>query len=230
VICVIRIKGEEKMKKIIGIALCLLMIFSAVNVSSAAYLGGTSYGYVEKFTYGNQNSNDNIAIITGVHPLESGFHTAVSNAVKTKSSIEHKKYTLYKVHVTKYASDYNKGRMNGQLLAQKFVVPDVTRNRPDFVFDIHENRYTQSGYVYPRFLYPISKDQYTMGIVGYITNRMPFLKIYSPPNPTSTQYVTQPIANAGIPTVIYETYMYDSVTRKTSDANSFINVIDNILF
>ncbi len=218
------------MRRIIGIAVCFLMMFSVINSTSATYLGGTSYGYVEKFTYGNQSSNDNIAIITGVHPLESGFHTAMSNAVTKKSSTAHKKYTLYKVHVTQYASDYTKGRMNGQLLAQKFVVPDVVNYKRDFVFDIHENRYTQSGYAYPRFLYPISKDQYTLGIAKFITYRMPFLKIYSPPNPTSTQYVTQPIANARIPSVIYETYMYDSATRKATDANTFVNVIDNILF
>ena len=41
---------------------------------------------------------------------------------------------------------------------------------------------------------------------------MTFLRVYYPPNPTSTQYVTVPIANKGIPTIIYETYMYDSTS------------------
>jgi len=216
------------MKNIIGILICILMVFSVINASSATYIGGTSYGYVEKFTYGNQSSNQKFVVITGVHQLESGFHNAVSSAIRNKSGIEHKKYIVYKVHVTQYASDYTKGRMNGQLLAQKFVVPDVIKIRPNLAFDIHENRYKQSGYAYPRFLYPISKDSYTLTKAKYITYRMTFLKIYSPPNPTSVQYVTQPIANQGIHTIIYETYMYDSTTKKASDANLFVNKIDHM--
>ncbi len=70
------------MKKIIGIIICLLLMFSAVEASSAIYLGGTSYGYVEKFTYGNQSSSQKIVIITGVHPRESGFHNAIIQCCK----------------------------------------------------------------------------------------------------------------------------------------------------
>jgi hypothetical protein len=217
------------MRKIIGTMICLLILFSVVDASSAVYLGGTSYGYVEKFTYGNQSSTQNIVIITGVHPKEYGFHNAIFSAVKNKSSIEHKKYIVYKVHVTKDASDYYKGRMNGQLLAQKFVVPDVIKIKPKLAFDIHENRYTTSSYTYPRFLYPISKDQYTLCITKFIIYRLTFLKIYSPPHPTSVKYVTQPIADQRIPTIVYETYMYDSATRKASDANLFVKTVDNML-
>jgi hypothetical protein len=50
--------------------------------------------------------------------------------------------------------------------------------------------------------------------------------IYTPPNPTSTQYVTVPIANKGISTVIYETYMYDSTAKKNSDASAIIDTLD----
>ena len=205
------------------------MIFSVIDASSATYIGGTSYGYVEKFNYGNQSSSQTIVIITGVHPQESGFHTAVSNAVKNMSGTEHKKYILYKVHVTQGASDYNTGRMNGQLLAQKFVVPDVIKIKPKLAFDIHENHGASSGYKYYRFFYPISNNDLTLGYCKYMTYRMPFLTIYYPPNPTSTKYVTQPIANAGIPTVIYETYFYDSATKKASDANAFIKTVEALL-
>jgi hypothetical protein len=152
----------------------------------------------------------------------------VSNALEKNSNIDHKKYTLYKVHVNQSASDYSIGRMNGQLLAQKFVVPDVIKDKPDFVFDIHENRYTKSGYAYPRFLYPISTDQYTLSIANNIKKGMSFLKIYTPPNPTSTHYVTEPIAKAGIPTIIYETYINDSIKWKLSDASKFVSIIDNL--
>jgi len=216
------------MKKIIWITVCFSVMFSLTNTCSATYLGGTSYGYVEKFNYGNQSSNDTIAIITGVHPQENGLHTAVSNAVSKESSTEKKNYILYKVHVNQSQNDYNVGRMNGQLLAQKFVVPDVIKSKPKLVFDIHENHYLRSGYAYSRFLYPISNNTLTKNYTETIVAKMPFLKIYSPPNPTSTKYVTIPIANEGIPTVVYETYAYDSMTRKTHDANLFVDTIDEM--
>lgn len=215
------------MSRIIGIIVCMLIIFSAISVSFAAQIGNTSYGYVTKEIYGNQSSDDTIVIIIGVHPQENGIHTATLNAIKTKSSSLNKKYVIYKVHVTKDANDYSKGRMNGQLLAQKFIVPDVSSEDPILVMDMHENHYKDSGYKYARFLYPISKNTLTTKYVNEIIAKMPFLVSYAPPNPTSTQYVTVPIANKGINTIIYETYMYDSAARKATDASKLINVLDS---
>jgi len=215
------------MSRIIGIILCVLIVFSAISVSFAAQIGSTSYGYVTKEVYGNQSSNDTIILIIGMHPQENGIHTATLNAVKNKSSKLNKKYVIYKVHVTKDANDYSKGRMNGQLLAQKFIVPDVPGENPILVMDMHENHYKDSGYKYARFLYPISKNALTTKYVNEIISKMPFLVSYAPPNPTSTQYVTVPIANKGINTIIYETYMYDSVAKKAADANSLVEVLDS---
>ena len=206
------------------------MIFSAVSTSSAAVIGSTSYGYVEKFTYGNPYSDTTIVYITGVHPMEDEFSYDVANAVRSRSNSLNYRYIVYKVHVTKSASNYKQGRLNGQLLAQKFVVPNVIKIDPIFVFDVHENHGASSGYKHYRFLYPISKGSYTLGIARSITYRMPILTIYTPPNPTSPQYVTGRIANAGIPTVILETYHFDSASKKLQNARTFVNVVDNTLF
>lgn len=218
------------MNKIIGLILCLVIVFSAINASSAVIIGTTSYGYVEKFTYGNPNSDITVAYITGVHPLEKEFSFDVANTVKNKSSSLRWKYIVYKVHVNKSATDYTQSRINGQNLAQKFVVPSVIRNDPTFVFDIHENRFGLNDYKFPRFLFPVSKDDYTLGIVRSLTNRITFLRIYTPPSTTSVKFVTQPLANQGIPTVIYETNTFDSSTKKLSDAKIFVNAVDNTLF
>ena len=201
-----------------------------VNIStsnSANVIGSTSYGYVEKKVYGNQSSNQTIVIIVGVHPEESGMHVAVANALASKSATLSKRYVLYYVHVTQDASDYNKGRMNGQLLAQQFVVPDVPKEHPMLAVDIHENHGADSGYAYYRFLYPISSTAITKTYANEIISAMPFLVTYTPPNPTSTQYVTVPIANEGIPAIIYETYLSDSTAKKNSDANAFISALDS---
>ncbi|MDI6724368.1 MAG: chitobiase/beta-hexosaminidase C-terminal domain-containing protein [Methanobacterium sp.] len=213
------------MKKILGMTLFLLMVFSLINVSFATYLGGTSYGYVEKEIYGNLNSNQTIVLIVGVHPQENGIHTAIANALAGKSENLSKRYVIYKVHVTQNANDYSAGRMNGQLLAQQFVVPDVSSEKPMLVVDNHENHGSNSGYTYYRFFYPISNTEITKIYTNQIISAMP-LPVYYPPNPTSTKYVTVPIANKGIPTIIYETYISDSAAKKTSDANALIDALD----
>ena len=213
-------------KKIICITLFLLVAFLMINTSYAAQIGSTSYGYVDKVVYGNYSSNETVVIIVGVHPQENGIHKAIANAIKSKSTSLSKRYVLYYVHVTQNVNDYSKSRMNGQLLAQKFIVPDVSNEHPMLVVDNHENHYKNSGYAYCRFLYPISSTVITKTYAGQIISAMTFLRVYYPPNPTSPQYVTVPIAKKGIPTIIYETYTYDSAVKKASNANALINALD----
>ncbi len=194
--------------------------------NNANVIGSTNYGYVEKYIYGNKSSNKTIALIIGVHPQENGIHTAIANALASKSASLSKRYVLYYVHVTQDTSDYTKGRMNGQLLAQQFVVPDVPKENPMLAVDIHENHGADSGYDYSRFLYPVSNTAITTTYANQIISGMPFLVIYTPPNHTSPEYVTVPIADKGIPTLIYETYLSDSVAKKAYDASAFINALD----
>jgi len=190
-------------------------------------IGNTSYGYVEKEVYGNQNSNETIVIITGVHPRESGFHNATAVALKDKSPSLSKKYIIYRIHVTKNPMHFTIGRMNGQLLANKFVVPDVIKIKPQLVVDIHEDLWTEAGFKYPRYIYPISKDNETTNYLNNIIQSIPFLKIYSPGG-SSPKYVTKPIASEGICTIIYETYKKDTYEKKYSDASHFIDVLDKL--
>jgi hypothetical protein len=206
----------------------------ATVTSNSNIIGSTSYGYVEKKIYGNKNSNQTIVIIIGMHPQENGIHTAIANTLASKSSKLTKRYVLYYIHVTKDAGDYSKGRMNGQLLGQKFIVPDVSKEHPMLVMDNHENHYKDSGYAYPRFLYPVSNTALTKTYANKIISTMKTidshsssLLIYTPPNPTSPQYVTIPIANKGITTIIYETYLSDSAAQKAIDANALIGALDS---
>ncbi len=221
------IKGDY-MRKLISIFMCLIFVFSVIGASSAAVIGKTNYGWVEKQTYGNLSSTNTIAIIVGVHPREHGFHDAMVNALKTQTASSNKKYILYRIHVTKTPMNYYKGRMYGQLLGNKFVVPDVKRTNPNVVFDIHEDAWKSSGYKYPRFLDPVSKTAKTYSYINSVKTKMPFLKVYVPPSGTSPKYVTKPIAAKGIPTIIYETYKWDSYSKKVADANLFINTLNNL--
>ncbi|MGB9838447.1 hypothetical protein [Methanothermobacter sp.] len=74
--------------------LILLITAALVGSASAVRIGNNSYGYVEKIYYGNQSSNETIAIITGVHPRESGIHKAVNYQLENTSL--QKKYVLYR--------------------------------------------------------------------------------------------------------------------------------------
>lgn len=200
------------------------------KINCTNLLGYTNYGYVEKEVYGNQSSNQTVVLIVGLHPQENGIHTAIANALLNQSLNLTKRYVIYKIHVTQDADDYSKGRMNGQLLGQQFIVPDVPKENPILTLDIHENHYLDSGYDYARFLYPISNTTITTTYANQIISKMPFLVIYTPPNPTSPEYVTMPIAKIGIPTIIYETFMYDNLTKKGSDADAFINAVDTLVY
>lgn len=196
------------------------------SLPNSNIIGNTTYGYVEKYVYGNTNSSQTIALIVGVHPQENGIHTAIVNSLINKSGNLAKRYILYYIHVTQNADNYNIGRMNGQLLAQQFIVPDVASENPLLVLDNHENHGADSGYTYYRFLYPISNTTITSTYCNEIIDQIPFLVMYYPPNPTSPEYVTLPIADQGITTIIYETYFYDSLNKKASDANAIINALD----
>ncbi|WP_424354491.1 chitobiase/beta-hexosaminidase C-terminal domain-containing protein [Methanobacterium sp. MBAC-LM] len=201
----------------------------ATVTSNSNIIGSKDYGYVEKIYYGNKNSNQTIVLIIGVHPQENGIHTAIANALASKSSKLTKRYVLYYIHVTKDVNDYSKGRMNGQKLALYIVVPDVPKEHPMLVLDNHENHYKDSNYDYPRFLYLISNTTITKTYANKIISQMPsHLVIYSPPTHTSTQYVTEPIKNKGITTIIYETYAYDSTAQKSTDANALINALESL--
>lgn len=216
------------MRKILGIIICLIIAVSVADVSYAGtYLGGTKYGWAEKEVYGNPNASETIAIITGVHPREYQFHNAISSAACGKSTSLSKKYIVYKVHVTKSPWNYSKGRMYGQLLANKFVVPDIVANHPKLVVDIHENMWKKSGYKYSKFLDPISKDSAVRNYANSLVQKLPYLKIYDPRG-TSPKYVTKPISRNGIPTMVYETYKFDSYSTKVSDANQFIDALDKL--
>lgn len=206
----------------------------ATVTSNPNIIGSKDYGYVEKIYYGNKNSNQTIVLIIGVHPQENGIHTAIANALASKSSKLTKRYVLYYVHVTKDVNNYDKSRMNGQKLALYIVVPDVPKEHPMLVVDNHENHGADSKYKYYRFLYPISNTTITTTYASKIISQTKIINpnssqlyIYYPPNPTSPPYVTKPISDKGITTMIYETYLYDSPAKKAVDANALIDALDS---
>ena len=192
---------------------------------SIEVLGSTSYGKVVKEgPYGNTSSKVKIAYIVGVHPLESQAHQAMVESITEHNSTLKYCYYIYRVNVTENADNYNIGRMNGQLLANKFVVPNIENNKFQLVIDVHSN---VGNWAETRFLFAPINNSKAESIAMKIKNNLPWLSYYVPPTHNSKD-VTIPLINAGIPAIVYETYHNDSYETIKNHANQFLLTVDNL--
>jgi hypothetical protein len=191
-------------------------------------IGNTSYGNVVKEgPFGNTSSKVKIAYIVGVHPLEYEAHQSMVQSITDHNSTLKYCYYVYRVNVTENADNYNIGRMNGQLLANKFVVPDIEKQKFQLTIDVHSN---VGNWAETRFLFSPVNGTKAESIAMNIKNQLPWLTYYVPPDPTSPSYVTSPLINAGIPAIVYETYHNDSYTTIKTHSDEFLLTVDNLTF
>lgn len=203
-------------------------------------LGKTTKGYVEKLYYGNLSSTKTIALIVGVHVQENGMHKAIQKSLKNKNGKLNRRFVLYYIHVTKDKNSYSKSRMNGQVLGQKYVVKDISKENPQIVTDIHETNYRLSGYKYPRFIHMISNKKIkSVKISKKLHNKSstylkrllklaPHIKRFDPQLGSSPAYITVPIANKGIVSYIYETEASYSKNLKQKYADKYIKALNKV--
>jgi len=233
------------MEKKIQLILALLLIFGATVLSafylfplpsldqnstattySQEILGKTEYGTVTREgPYGNLQSPHKIIYVVGVHPLEYQAHLALKEALKDKNQSLNYCYYVYQINVTQNASNYDQGRANGQFLASNFAIPDIKSQAPDLVIDVHSN---EGHYPEKWFLFIPGQSNKVESIAQQIKSHISWLKLYSPPNPTSPAYVTIPLIQAGIPAMIYETYTYESPEQTKKQANEVVSVVDQL--
>ena len=203
-------------------------------------LGKTTKGYVEKLYYGNLSSTKTIALIVGVHVQENGMHKAMQKSLKNKNGKLNRRFVLYYIHVTKDKNSYSKSRMNGQVLGQKYVVKDISKENPQIVTDIHETNYRLSGYKYPRFIHMISNKKIkSVKISKKLHNKSstylkrllklaPHIKRFDPQLGSSPAYITVSIANKGIVSYIYETEASYSKNLKQKYADKYIKALNKV--
>lgn len=230
--------------KIISSIVILILIFTTIisfflyspdnasQVSSGrdntVLLCNNSQGSVIKLgPYGNQSSLVKIAYIIGVHPLESKAHQAVFNSIRTNDKHLKYCYYIYKINVTQNPQNYDKGRLNGQILANKFVVPDIITQKFDLVIDVHSN---VGNWKENQFIFSPIKGTSSEKIAMKINDKLDWLNYYVPPNPTSTKYVTIPLIKGGIPSIIYETYVKNSFQKINDQANEFVLMVDGLAY
>lgn len=193
---------------------------------SVVTLGQTEYGTVLRYgPYGNVSSPNRIAYIVGVHPLEYQAHDALALTIESKSKSLKNCYYIYRINVTQDPTDYNKGRSYGQQLASTYAVPDIENNSIKLAVDVHSN---EGHYQQRWFLFVPASSEKAENIALQIKNQINWLTIYSPPDPTSPSYVTIPLIKAGIPSLIYETYTYESYEQTQKHAEEITTVIDKL--
>jgi hypothetical protein len=196
-------------------------------LASPQILGSTDYGYVVRGgPYGNKNSQIKVAYIVGVHPMEQDSHKAIILAMLSNEKSLKYSYYIYMIKVTRNASAYNEGRINGQLLAYNYVLPDIMNKNMSLVVDIHSNK---GFYKEKRFISIPINDLISESIAFQIINKVPWLVYYIPPaekGPSSGPYVSIPLIKSDIPTFVYETYMYEPYETTIKHAQYFINAVD----
>ncbi|MCL2115063.1 MAG: hypothetical protein FWH29_02450 [Methanobrevibacter sp.] len=228
------------MKKYNVLLLCIvfLMVISSIVVMNvinnhSVVLGENELGKVSlEGPYGNPNSENKIAIIVGVHPLEFKSHNSVLKYLKEYSSSLNNSYYVYVIEVTKDKDDFDKGRINGQILARDYVVPDIISKNYSLAIDFHAHRgvYAENNFIIAPLNDEISK-MIGMEIIKNISG-MKILNFVAADDdhPTSPDYISIPILKNGTPSLIYETYINESENVTDRFVLEFLINLDNTAF
>ena len=208
----------------------LINSFTADSADSAdksvKTIGKNSIGTVTlEGPYGNANSSVKVAYILGQHPRESNAHDAIYDSLLNNSDYLNYSYYVYRINVTAESDDFEESRMNGQLLAQDYVVKDVLKNGYDLVIDIHASN---GGYVQDPYIFaPVSNDTVAYEAANNVTQAINYVIYYEPASYSSPQYSTIPIEEGGIPAIVFEMRGNPDHSLET-EANQFIHIVDKL--
>ena len=193
---------------------------------SVKTIGKNSIGTVTlEGPYGNANSSVKVAYILGQHPRESNAHDAIYDSLLNNSDYLNYSYYVYRINVTAESDDFEESRMNGQLLAQDYVVKDVLKNGYDLVIDIHASN---GGYVQDPYIFaPVSDDAVAYEAANNVTKAINYVIYYEPASYSSPQYSTIPIEEGGIPAIVFEMRGNPDHSLET-EANQFIHIVDKL--
>ena len=182
--------------------------------------------------YGNRESKIKIAYNIGMHPLESKSHRALFETILSKSDELNYQYHIYNINVSGPLDEKTEGRMDGQLLAQKFVAPHIIDNDYDFFVDIHSNKGQRGPGKYEKtnFIFAPGFDEKSSQYMNILLDRIKELCYYAPEYRTSPEYITIPVVNSGIPTIVYETFSYESMTKTYELASLLVENVDELIF
>lgn len=213
----------------------LAIILSSVmdtpdNIYNVTSVGENVNGTVYKIEAGNMSSNETVGIILGVHPREHEIHEAVNNTIYniTSENGTHnltKKYVIYYIKTKDNITSREDTRDAGEKLANKYIVPNIAKDNPFIVVDVHE---INPDYEYSNFIFSLSnKSDKINSYIDKLTNDVNLVD-YQFSEGTSPEKVTKPIANKGINTLLMETSITDSLSQKQHTADNLIRSLDGL--
>ena len=206
---------------------------SEAQVDSTEYecelLGRNDLGSVHLHgPFGDKDSKVKIAYVIGMHPLESKSHRALFEKLTAKSDLRNC-YYLYNINVNDDSSE-TEGRLEGQLLAQEFIRDDIIDKKYDLFLDIHSNRGPQGpgDYQITNFVFAPGFDDKSSEYMNRIIDNMDEIVYYAPEFRSSPPYITEPTAEAGIPTLVYECYSSEDFGLTLKLAERLVDVVDDL--
>ena len=197
------------------------------NITS---IGKNANGTVYKIVAGNMSSDETVGIILGVHPREHEIHEAVNQTIcnitgENGTNNLTKKYVIYYVKTLDNLTSRDDTRPAGEELANKYIVPNIAKDNPFVVVDVHE---INPDYEYSNFIFSLSNR--TDKINSYITKLSNDVNLvdYQFSEGTSPEKVTKPIAEQGINTLLMETSITDPLIQKQQTAENLIKSLDGL--
>lgn len=206
---------------------------SQAQVDSTEYecelLGRNDLGSVHLHgPFGDKDSKVRIAYVIGMHPLESKSHRALFEKLTSKTDLRNC-YYLYNINVNDDSSE-TEGRLEGQLLAQEFIRDDIIGKEYNLFLDIHSNRGPDGpgDYQITNFIFAPGFDDKSSEYMNRIIDNMDEIVYYAPEFRSSPPYITEPTAEAGIPTLVYECYSSEDFELTCRLAERLIDVVDDL--
>ena len=200
------------------------------NIYNVTTVGKNANGTVYKIEAGNMSSNETVGLILGVHPREHEIHEAVNRTIYniTCENGTHnltKKYAIYYIQTKDNLTSREDTRPAGEELANKYVVPNIAKDNPFIVVDVHE---INPDYEYSNFIFTLSNksnkvDSYLSKLCSDVN-----LVDFEFNEGTSPEKVTKPIAKKGINTFLVETSITNSLMQKQKTADNLIKCLDSL--
>ena len=144
---------------------------------------------------------------------------------RIRDTLEHD----YNINVNDKASE-TEGRLEGQLLAQEFIRDDIINAGYNLFLDIHSNR-GPSGpgdYQITNFIFAPGFDEPSEKLMNGIIDAIDEIVYYAPEFRSSPPYITEPTAQAGIPTLVYECYSSEDFNFTCMLAEKLVDVVDSL--
>ena len=191
------------------------------------FLGETSYGYVERYgPFGNVSSDVVIAYDIGLHPQEYKIHDALFEKFFDLEDLKYC-YYIYKITVTRDVANYEQGRMNGQLLAYNYVLPDALFRHYNLLVDVHTN---WGNWAEKQFVFSPLESGDGERLAREVLKVCNFSTYFYPPYPTSHVYLTLPLNENGVPAFFWEEYQFNDESLMRSHIVSLMETVDNLKF